>query len=186
MKLANKISIFKILLVPFLIGCLLYYSPRRDNLRYVALIIFVICAISDAVDGYIARKYKQQTEAGLVLDPLGDKFLIDSSFICLALIGLKIKFPIWAALIVLSRDIIIIGGAIVIFIIKQHINLVATRWGKTTTTFQMLSIISVLLQWQFSYLLWTVAVFFTLISGINYVMRGFKILYAVDNNRNNK
>ena len=79
---------------------------------------------------------------------------------------------------------LILLGAVVIFIVKHDINIPPTKWGKLTTTFQMLSVISVLLQWRFSYAIWSVAVLFTLISGIDYVRRGFSILYALDNSRN--
>ena len=188
MNFANKISTFRILIVPFFIASLIYYSCQRDYLRFIALGIFVLGVLSDAVDGYIARKSQQKSKAGLVLDPLGDKMLLMSAFICLYLIDelpLGIRFPLWVALIVISRDVIILLGAVVIYIVRQEINILPTRWGKLTTSFQMLSVIAVLIQWQFAYLLWCVAVFFTIISGIDYVMRGFKILYALDNSRNN-
>ena len=143
--------------------------------------------ISDAVDGYIARKTKQQSQAGMILDPLGDKLLLMSAFICLYMLPLKISFPLPVILIVISRDILILLGAVVVFIVKQEIDIVPTRWGKFTTTFQMLSVILVLLQWRYAFVCWWIAVFFTSISGTDYVMRGFKLLYNnnVDSIRNN-
>jgi cardiolipin synthase len=190
MNFANKISTFRIVSVPFFIACLVYYGqdiPHREYLRYVALGIFVLGVISDAVDGYIARKSKQQSKAGLILDPLGDKLLLMSAFICLYLTPLPIRFPLPVILVVISRDILILLGAVVIFIVKQEINIVPTRWGKFTTTFQMLSVILVLLQWHYAFVFWWTAVFFTFISGTDYVMRGFKLLYNnnVDSPRNN-
>ena len=186
MNFANKISTFRILTVPFFIASLVYYNhSERAYLRFLALGIFVLGVISDAVDGYIARRTKQKSKAGLVLDPLGDKLLLMSSFICLGLIKeFPLRFPIWVTFIVISRDAIILLGAMVIYIVKQNIEIHPTKWGKLTTTFQMLSVIVVLLQCSFSYIIWWVAVFFTVISGIDYIMRGFKILYAVDNSRN--
>lgn len=186
MNFANKISAFRILSVPFFISSLIYYAPQRDILRFVALGIFILGVFSDVVDGYIARKSKQKSRAGLVLDPLGDKLLLVSAFICLYLIEgfpLGIRFPLWVVLIVVSRDVIILLGAVVIFIIKQDINVSPTRWGKLTTIFQMLSIMAVLIQFRFSYIFWSIAVFFTVISGMDYIKRGFRILYAVDNSR---
>jgi cardiolipin synthase (CMP-forming) len=185
MNFANKISTFRILSVPFFIASLMYYSPEKSYLRFVALGIFVLAVISDAVDGYIARKSKQQSPAGLILDPLGDKLLLMSSFICLYFVAFRIKFPLFVILIVISRDLIILIGAMVIFMVKQKINIVPTRWGKLTTTFQMISVLAVLLQWDFAFIFWWLAVGFTVVSGIDYIMRGFKILYALDNNRNN-
>ncbi|MDD5731117.1 MAG: CDP-alcohol phosphatidyltransferase family protein [Candidatus Omnitrophica bacterium] len=186
MNIANKISIFRILTVPFFISTLIYYSPEKDFLRFIALAIFTLGVISDAIDGYIARKAKQMSKAGLVLDPLGDKLLLMSAFIILSpLSKLTIQFPLWLTVIVISRDMIILMGAIVIFIVKQDINVASTRWGKLTTTFQMAAVISVLLQISFSFIFWSAAAFFTVISGVDYVMRGFKVLYAADNHRNN-
>ena len=184
MNFANKISTFRILSVPFFIASLVYYSPQRDYLRFVALGIFCLAVISDAVDGYIARISKQQSKAGLVLDPLGDKLFLVSAFICLYLIDefpMGVRFPLWVTLIVVSRDALILLGAVVVYIVKQNIDIYPTRWGKLTTIFQMSSAMAVLMQWRFSYILWWIAVFFTVISGIDYVMRGFKILYALDN-----
>lgn len=188
MNIANKISIFRILSVPFFIATLMYYSPQEDFLRFIALGLFLLAIISDAVDGYIARKSKQKTKAGLVLDPLADKVLLISAFICLHLInGLPkgIKFPLWVTLIVVSRDAIILLGAVVVYFVKQSLDIYPTKWGKLTTTFQMTSVIGVLIQFRFTYILWWLAVFFTLISGIDYIKRGFRALYALDNSRGN-
>lgn len=150
----------------------------------MALGIFMLGVLSDAVDGYIARKAKQQSKAGLILDPLGDKLLLMTAFICLTLINkFPLKFPLWVTLIVISRDVIILLGALVVYLVKQNIAVFPTRWGKLTTTFQMLAVITLLSQWGFARIFWWVAVFFTVISGIDYVMRGFKILYAIDNGK---
>ena len=188
MNFANKVSMFRILSVPFFIACMLYYSPEKDFLRYIALAIFILAVISDAIDGYIARKSRQKSKAGLVLDPLADKILLISAFICLYFIkGLPqgIKFPLWVTLIVISRDAIILLGAVVIYLVKQNLYVYPTRWGKLTTFFQMLSVVGVLVQFNFTYLLWCLAVFFTVISGLDYIKRGFGVLYAVDNSRSN-
>jgi len=183
-NIANKISTFRILSVPFFIACLLYYAPERAYLRNLALIIFVLGVISDGLDGFIARKAKIQSQAGLILDPLGDKLLLISAFIFLSPMSrLELKFPLWVSFIVISRDLIIIMGAVVIYMVKQTIDVYPTKWGKLTTVFQMLSVSGVLLQWRQVSLIWWPAVIFTVISGIDYVKRGFKILYALDNRR---
>lgn len=187
MNFANKISIFRILIVPFFIASLVaYHNPQREYLRFVALGIFLVGVISDAVDGYIARKSKQISKAGMVLDPLGDKLLLMSAFILLSSVNFpqQIKIPFWVTFIVISRDLIILLGAVVIYMVKQNINILPTRWGKFTTTFQMLSVLAIFFQFKFSYILWSSAIIFTLISGMDYVKRGFKSLYAVDNSRN--
>lgn len=189
MNFANKISTMRILSVPFFIASLVYYSADRDYLRFLALAIFLLGVISDAVDGYIARKSQQQSKAGLVLDPLGDKLLLASAFICLYFVidlPQGIKFPLWVVLIVISRDVIIMLGAIVIYMIKQQIEILPTRWGKLTTTFQMLAVIVVLLQLKSSPIFWTIATVFTIVSGIDYVKRGFRVLYGMDNHSHTK
>lgn len=186
MNIANKISTFRILSVPFFIACLVYYTPERSYLKDLALIIFILGAISDGLDGFIARRAKMQSKAGLILDPLGDKLLLMSAFIFLSPISrLELKFPLWVSFIIISRDLIIIMGAVVIYMVKQSIEVYPSKWGKLTTIFQMLSVACVLLQWKFVFLIWWVAVIFTIISGVDYVKKGFKVLYALDNRRNN-
>ncbi len=189
MNFANKISTFRILSVPFFIASLLYYrSPEREYMRLAALVIFIVAALSDAVDGFIARKSRQKSRAGLVLDPLGDKMLLMSAFICLSFIKeFAVRFPFWVTFIVISRDILILLGAVVVYIVREEIDILPTKWGKLTTTFQMLAVGFLLLQLprRFSEPLWWLVVLFTLISGMDYIKRGFKTLYALDNSRNN-
>jgi len=154
MNFANKISTLRIISVPFFVTAIVYYSQAPESrvyLRYTALVIFFLGVISDAVDGYIARISKQQSKAGLILDPLGDKLLLMSAFICLCLAPLPIRFPLLVMLIVVSRDILILIGAVVIFIVRQNINVSPTIWGKCTTAFQMVSVILVLLQWKYAF-----------------------------------
>jgi len=184
MNVANKISTFRILIVPFFIACLIYYNPEKEFLRNIALVIFVLGVISDGLDGFVARKAKLQSKAGLILDPLGDKLLLMSAFIFLSPISkLALTFPLWVTFIIISRDAIIILGAVVIYMVKQTLDVHPTKWGKLTTIFQMLSVVCVLLQWKMSAFIWVIAVIFTVISGIDYVKRGFRILYALDNHR---
>lgn len=183
MNIANKVSTFRILTVPFFVATLIYYSPQKDYLRWIAFVIFVLAVVSDAVDGYVARKTKQKSKAGLILDPLGDKLLLMSAFICLCFVDFPVRIPLFVMLIVISRDLLILLGAVVLFIVKQKIDIRPTRWGKLTTTFQMATAIAVMLQLPVSFVFWWAAVAFTVISGTDYVMRGFKILYANDNHR---
>lgn len=189
MNLANKVSVFRILSVPFFIATILYYSPEKDFLRFIAVGIFLLAVVSDAIDGYIARKTKTKTSAGLVLDPLADKLLLISAFALLTAVQnlpQGIHFPIWATIIVISRDMIILLGALVIFIIRTKIDVHPSRWGKVSTAFQMAAVISVLLQWSFSWCLWTAAALLTVVSGVDYIRRGVALVYAVDTLRNNQ
>jgi len=134
MNFANKISTFRILSVPFFVASLIYYSPQRYYLRFVALGIFVVAVFSDAVDGYIARRAQQKSRAGLILDPLADKMLLVSAFFCLYKLDVGVVgFPLWVILIVISRDAIILLGAVVIYMVRQNLDISPTRWGKFTT-----------------------------------------------------
>lgn len=176
---ANKVTIFRILSVPVFIATVVYYNPQRDFLRFVALGIFSLAVISDVIDGYIARRWREKTKAGAILDPLADKLLLISAFICLYLTKNfpgDISFPLWLVLIVVSRDFFIILGSALIYIIQGDLKILPTKWGKATTFFQVISVIAFLLQFQFSFLIWYITVFFTFISGVGYLRKGVKTL----------
>jgi len=185
MNIANKISTFRILTVPFFIASLMYYTPEREYLRWLAFGIFLLAVVSDAVDGYVARKSRQKSKAGLILDPLGDKVLLMSAFICLYFVNTGVTFPLWFVFVVISRDILILLGVVVMYMVRQKLDILPTIWGKLTTTFQMLSVISVFLRCGYCQYLWWLTIAFTVISGLDYIRRGFKVLYAPDNNSNN-
>jgi cardiolipin synthase len=173
MNLAIKITIGRILLIPFFIASIVY--SRMD----AALLIFIIAVITDGVDGYIARRQKQKTRLGTILDPLADKLLLVSAFICLAMVNNipeAAKFPPYVPIVVISRDAIIVLGSILIYIMTGDLKIKPTIIGKLTTVLQMATIISVLIHFAYSSIVWNVAVFFTFISGIDYVVRGSKLM----------
>jgi phosphatidylglycerophosphate synthase len=87
-----------------------------------------------------------------------------------------IRMPIWVPLIIISRDIILFLGAALIHVVTGSLEIHPTRLGKITTFMQMATVIGVLLQWKFSYFLWSTAILFTLISGIDYIMKGTSVL----------
>ena len=176
---ANKITICRIVLVPFFIAALLYYSPEKDYLRYLALGIFLFAVVSDVIDGYIARTRHQKTKAGTILDPLADKILLMSAFICLYKIGSfseNIRLPMWLVVAVISRDVILLLGTMIMHLVHIDLIIDPTHWGKTTTFFQIGCVLGVLLEWPFSAALWYITLIFTLISGIDYIRKGIKIL----------
>ena len=176
---ANKITICRILAVPFFISTLLYYSPQRDYLRFAALGIFLFAVVSDIIDGYIARTRHQKTKAGAILDPLADKVLLISAFICLYKINdyfAVVQIPTWLAVAVISRDVILVVGAMIIQLVQGDLFIEPTRWGKVTTFFQISSVIGVLLQWPFSPIVWYVTLILTIISGVDYIRTGIRIL----------
>ncbi|MCP4649858.1 MAG: CDP-diacylglycerol--glycerol-3-phosphate 3-phosphatidyltransferase [PVC group bacterium] len=179
MNIANWISIFRIILIPFFISAVVYYSPDKDYLRYVALSIFLLAVISDGIDGYIARTKKLKTVLGSFLDPMADKLLLSSSFITLSLannIPLEIRLPLWVPILFISRDIILMLGSFLIHVITGKLTISPSILGKLTTLFQMATIIFILLQLPFSFWIWNTAVFFTVVSCFDYILKGNKQL----------
>ncbi|MCM8794778.1 MAG: CDP-alcohol phosphatidyltransferase family protein [Candidatus Omnitrophica bacterium] len=182
MSLANKLSLFRILLVPAFVFCLLSYGERgADILRYAAVLIFTVAVITDAVDGYIARVEKQATRLGAILDPLADKLLLVSAFLSLSLMRSlpdPYRLPAWVPLVVLSRDALIVFGWLLVVLLTGDYQAQPrpSRLGKITTFFQMFTIVSVLLGWPFSgWVLW-VAMVLTALSGIGYIRQGNRLL----------
>ena len=179
MNLANKISIFRILLAPGIVASLVYYHPERDWLRFVALGLFVIGVASDAIDGFLARLQHQQTELGTLLDPIADKFLILGTLIsCATIRGLpeSMRVPAWFNLVVISRDAVLIVGAVVLFVIKGRWAVRPSRLGKWTIFAQMLVIASVLLGLPSTMPLVAVAAALSVASAVTYIRMGIRIL----------
>lgn len=179
MSLANKISLFRILLAPCLVASLVYYHPSRDWLRYVTLALFVIGILTDALDGFIARSKHQQSQLGAVLDPVADKFLILSTLVSLSMIhGLPdwMRVPAWFNLIVFSRDAILLAGIALIFASTGALSIRPSRLGKATIVAQMLVIPVVLLQWPLKTEALTLAAVLSVLSGIGYLRTGVRLL----------
>jgi len=179
MNLANKITIFRILMIPFFIACVLYYGEGREYLRFIALGIFLLATITDAVDGCMARLNKQVTELGMILDPIADKLLIISAFTALSMIKIvpeSLRIPAWAVLIVISRDIIIVLGSVVIYFIKGDLKIRPSWLGKVTTLFQMLTILIFLTAFKYHRFFLYPAILFTVLSAVDYIWRGSKQL----------
>ena len=173
MNLANKISITRIILIPLFITSIVY--SRMD----IAFFFFAVAIISDGVDGFVARTQNQKTKLGTILDPLADKFLLISAFICLSVVknmpsGLSL--PPYVPIIVISRDAIIVLGSVMIHVITGDVKVTPSIPGKITTFFQMMTITSVLLQFKYSYVVWNSAAVLTVISGIDYIIKGSRIL----------
>ena len=176
---ANKITVCRIFAVPFFILAILYYSPEEEYLRFTALAIFMFAVISDLIDGYIARTRHQKTKAGAILDPLADKFLLISAFICLYEVSDKlygIRFPVWLVVAVISRDVILLLGSMIIHLVQGELKIEPTIWGKATTFFQIVAVLGILLQIKISAYVWPVTLVLTIISGLDYVRSGIKTI----------
>ena len=180
MSLANKLSLFRILLVPAFVICLVYYRPGdSESLRYLAVGLFLLGGITDAVDGYVARAEHQATRLGAILDPAADKLFLVTAYLSLSLISSlpeTYRLPAWVPIVVISRDVLIVCGWLIIVLVTGDLTAQPSRLGKATTLFQMLTIVCVLLGFGFArFVLWT-AMALTVLSGIGYLRYGNKML----------
>jgi len=176
-NLANSITFIRILCVPFFCYTILQFTPDQDHFRITALWIFLFAVILDVLDGFIARTFHQRSILGAILDPLADKILMISAFICLYKIGAElelIQFPFWLVALVISRDIILMAGALAIRMIKGDISIHTTILGKLNTFFESLAVLGVLLQLPISALTWYVICVLALWSGTDYLIMGIK------------
>ena len=185
MTTANKITILRILLIPFFVVEILYYVETGNELhRLVALLAFAVAAILDGVDGYVARHYHQWSELGTVLDPLADKLLLVSGIVVLSFdhtprLG---QIPLWLTGTIIGRDLLLGIGAVIIRLVVGKITVQPRLTGKIATVFQMIVVLWILLRWDFLFHgqflpLWILgAGIFTGVSGLFYVWDGTKQL----------
>ncbi len=147
MTLANRITIGRLVLIPVFIVLIMSFTREAPWFRIAALVTFIVAAVSDGVDGFVARAYNQKSKLGAVLDPLADKLLVNLAFVFLAVNDqLRTPIPAWFPVVILSRDAIIVIGA---YLINEYFGPVRVKpqvSGKLTTTLQMALIISVLLE----------------------------------------
>jgi CDP-diacylglycerol--glycerol-3-phosphate 3-phosphatidyltransferase len=178
MTIPNIITIFRIILVPFFVYFVyLSASTGSDRYRYTALFIFLVASLTDFLDGFLARKLKQESYLGRILDVTADKLLIVSSVIIFTfLTALPMNLPYWVALVILLRDFLIITGIFWLWFRTKKIHIKPNIFGKIGITFEMLMIISVLLIFKYSYVLWQAAAVFAFISAIFYEIETAKTL----------
>jgi len=201
MTTANKITIVRILMIPAFVLMAIYYGQsiqRGDPLewqRYTAIVIFLVAATSDGLDGYIARRYKQRSELGAILDPIADKGLLLSGIITLSISNWSEvdpdygRFPAWFPVIVITRDAVIVVGAAILHMLIGNKMKVRPSWtGKVATVCQMCAIGWVMLQVKLIPLIVVVGIagFFTVVSGVIYVLDGVRQLQAEGHAHPNK
>ena len=183
MTTANKISLFRIFLVPVFIVEVLYYVQTGVELhRVVAIVSFAIASVSDGVDGYIARRFNQRSPLGAILDPLADKLLLVSGIILLSFDQSPHlpRLPLWLAGTILSREVLLLMGMMVIHYTCGKVKVHAAWIGKAATVLQMACILWALLKWQGAWLfiLSLAAAACTGISAILYLTSGIRQLAA--------
>ncbi len=181
MTTATKITILRILMVPFFATQALYYSETGNEIyRLSALLSFWIAAILDGVDGYIARRYNQKSELGAILDPLADKMLLVTGLIVLTLNHEPhlYSIPLWCTATILGRDAVLFVGIGIITYIKGKTKMAPRFISKAATFFQMALIVHTLLKWpQTGQLVWAWgAALCTGVSCILYILDGAKQL----------
>lgn len=173
LTLPNWLTILRILVTPFFAILLVY--------RYVgaALAIFALAAITDALDGFIARSWGQKSNLGMVLDPLADKLLVTAGFVTFTILE---AIPRWLTIIVLSRDLFLIGGSLVLFMFAGKVKIPPTLLGKGTTVLQLATLLYTMLlnvgvfRGRAPFLLLILTAAATVLSGLDYVIRGARHL----------
>ncbi|MCI5711971.1 MAG: CDP-diacylglycerol--glycerol-3-phosphate 3-phosphatidyltransferase [Lachnospiraceae bacterium] len=176
MNLPNKLTIFRVILIPFFVFFVLTpYFPEYG--KYIAVAIFITASLTDLLDGKIARKNNLVTNFGKFMDPLADKLLVCSALICLVSNG---KLPAWIVIIIISREFIISGFRLIAS--DNGIVIAAGYWGKFKTTFQMLMVIVLILDIgtpffdMLGLILTYVALALTIISLFDYLIRNKDVL----------
>jgi cardiolipin synthase (CMP-forming) len=183
MTTANKVTILRILLIPFFVGEVLYYGSNGNVIHlWLGILTFAVASICDGVDGYIARHYNQRSELGAILDPLADKLLLVSGVIVLSFDHQPYldSIPTWLTVTIIGRDMVILIGMVVIQIIVGKVKVMPRLIGKVATVLQMAVVLWILLgwssQWLFHVALW--AALCTGLSGLLYVWDGSRQLSA--------
>ncbi len=181
MTYANQLTILRMVFVPCFVVLLIYGHPA------IALLIFSLAGVSDALDGLLARALSQKTVLGSYLDPVADKLLLTAAFITLTLPWLRVvlHIPAWLTILAISRDVLIAVSALVIHLQTGHSKFPPSFLGKCTTAAQLLLVGDCMLAnlWRdFGILLFRPLVYVTLlltvVSGLHYFYRSTKIIEA--------
>lgn len=175
LNLANKLTIIRILLVPIFMIFLIFEIPFGN---YIAAGIFIIAALTDTLDGYIARSRNQITKFGKFMDPLADKLLVSAALISLVEMS---KVPAWVVVIIIAREFAVTG--LRVLAASEGITIAASWWGKIKTITQIVTIVSLLINnypfnrvgIPFDKLSLALAVIFTIVSGIDYLYVNRKV-----------
>src|SRR5437868_10821744 len=152
MTTANKITVVRILMIPVFVTMAIYYGQSIQRgaplewQRFTAIVIFLVAAASDGLDGYIARRYRQRSTLGAILDPIADKGLLLSAIITLSIsnwsdFGAQYgQFPTWFPVLVISRDAVILIGSAVLHVLNGKVRVQPSWTGKVATFLQMTAI----------------------------------------------
>jgi cardiolipin synthase len=176
MGLANWLTLLRIMLIPVIVSLLVYRRP------WAALLVFCAAAVTDLLDGYVARTRGIQSRLGAFLDPTADKLLLTACFMTLTYLK---AIPFWITAVVITRDVMQVVGVLLIQMVGARIEPRPTWAGKMATFFQILTVLSGLLtlafRWRLSFnpVLW-LAAGFTIVSFLQYIAIGMRFLNAAN------
>ena len=175
MNLPNKLTTLRVIMIPFFVFFLLWQNGENYTFRMIALALFIIASLTDLLDGKIARKYTLVTNFGKFMDPLADKLLVCSALICLIELN---ALPAWMVIIIISREFIISGFRLIAS--DNGVVIAASYWGKFKTTFQMVSVVLLILDipalaFVTTICVW-IALLLTIVSLVDYIYKNHKIL----------
>ena len=176
MNLPNKLTTFRVILIPFFVFFMLAPDMTGIN-NYIAVAIFIVASLTDLLDGKIARKYNLVTNFGKFMDPLADKLLVCSALIAFVELG---YLPAWIVIIIISREFIISGFRLIAA--DKGVVIAANYWGKFKTTFQMIMTILLILQLDYPYadtVEWIfvyIALALTVISLVDYIYKNIGVM----------
>jgi cardiolipin synthase len=176
MGLANWLTLLRIVLIPVVVTLLVYRRPG------LALLVFCAAAVTDLLDGYVARTRGIQSRLGAFLDPVADKLLLTACFMTLTYLK---ALPFWITALVITRDLMQVMGALLIQMVGARIEPRPTWAGKMATFFQVLTVLSGLVTLSFRWtlspnpVLWLAALF-TIVSFLQYIVVGMRFLNAAN------
>ncbi|MBQ1931143.1 MAG: CDP-diacylglycerol--glycerol-3-phosphate 3-phosphatidyltransferase [Lachnospiraceae bacterium] len=173
MNLPNKLTLLRVIMIPFFVVFML--MDGMASARYIALALFVVASFTDFLDGNIARKRNLVTNFGKFMDPLADKLLVCSALICLIETG---QLPAWYVIIIIAREFIISGFRLIAS--DNGIVIAASYWGKFKTVSQMIMIILMILNIpalsMVTTLFYWIALVLTVVSLVDYIKKNFQVL----------
>ncbi|MBQ7296496.1 MAG: CDP-diacylglycerol--glycerol-3-phosphate 3-phosphatidyltransferase [Clostridia bacterium] len=177
MNLANKLTVFRLVLVPFYLVFMLFDFTAYN--RYIALGIFIIATITDKLDGSIARKYNMITSFGKFMDPIADKLLVCSALVCLTSLD---EIPAWVVITIIAREFLISG--IRIIAAEGGVAIAASWWGKTKTIAQMVMTIVIIADIDALFIVEQILIYLslllTVISAADYLIKNKNVLTFKD------
>ncbi|GAB6098696.1 CDP-diacylglycerol--glycerol-3-phosphate 3-phosphatidyltransferase [Halanaerocella petrolearia] len=170
LNLPNRITLARIILIPLFMAFLLIDFGLPYG-RFIALSVFIIAAITDGLDGYLARKRGLVTNFGKFIDPLADKLLISAALISFVDLG---QISAWPVMIIIAREFAVTG--LRVLAAAEGIVIAASNLGKYKTNAQIFAIIALGLEWSIGYWLLWLAVVLTIVSGADYLINSKELL----------